>query len=543
MADHVLTHNGSDRIISAPSSPPHSPSAPISPDIPNSAKTTPTKPKTGHEVTFSVTPGHGNSPDHPDTVPPSGARTPMAFIKARTPKFMTPLGSPVRKVLRMTTFNKRDAWLPITASRNGNAYYAAFHTLCAGIGIQALILPVAFTILGWAWGVITLTLTFIWQLYTLNLLVNLHESSETGVRYSRYMQLARATFGERLGKILTLFPIVYLSVGTCIACIIIGASTSKIFFQVVCSDSGCNPEKLTVVEWYLVFTCGAVILSQLPNLNSIAGVSLIGAITALGYCTTIWIVSVKEGRLPNVSYNPVRAGVEITKIFDVLNALGIVAFAFRGHNLILEVQATMPSNEKHPSSVPMWNGVKVSYSLIALCLFPLAIGGYWAYGAMIPPGGMLTALFVYHITDVKKSVLALTCSFVIINTFSSFQIYAMPAFDEMEAVYVKRFKRPCPWWLRVIIRTCFGFSCFLVAVAVPFVSNMAGLAGGIALPVTLVYPCIMWLKVKKPKVYSPIWCLNWGLAVIGLILSALLTAAGGYIVIRDGVKFDFFKPK
>lgn len=42
-----------------------------------------------------------------------------------------------------------DAWLPITESRSGNAYYAAFHTLCSGIGVQALLLPLAFITLGW----------------------------------------------------------------------------------------------------------------------------------------------------------------------------------------------------------------------------------------------------------------------------------------------------------------------------------------------------------------------------------------------------------
>jgi amino acid permease len=87
-----------------------------------------------------------------------------------------------------------------------------------------------------------------------------------------------------------------------------------------------------------VFTCAAVLLSQLPNLNSIAGVSLIGAVTAVGYCTIIWVVSVAKGRLPGVSYNPVRGSTQVDHAFDVLNALGIIAFAFRGHNLILEIQ-------------------------------------------------------------------------------------------------------------------------------------------------------------------------------------------------------------
>lgn len=43
----------------------------------------------------------------------------------------------------------------------------------------------------------------------------------------------------------------------------------------------------------------------------------------------------------------------------------------------------MPSDEKHPSRVPMWKGVRVAYALILMCLFPLAIVSYWAYGAMV----------------------------------------------------------------------------------------------------------------------------------------------------------------
>lgn len=145
--------------------------------------------------------------------------------------------------------------------------------------------------------------------------------------------------GEKLGKWLALFPIMYLSGGTCVALIIIGGSTSKMFFDIVCGGT-CNAQPPTTVEWYLIFTSAAVLLSQLPNLNSIAGVSLIGAITAIGYCTFIWVISVVEGRLPGVSYNPVKGSTDVIRIFDVLNALGIIAFAFRGHNLILEIQVT-----------------------------------------------------------------------------------------------------------------------------------------------------------------------------------------------------------
>lgn len=474
----------------------------------------------------------------PSKAPKTPVRTPRLSL---TPRFITPLGSPVRKALRLTKLDPQDAWLPITESRNGNKYYAAFHTLCSGIGIQALVLPVAFTVLGWAWGVICLTLAFIWQLYTLWILVQLHESVENGVRYSRYLQLFGLTFGEKLTKLLALFPILYLSAGTCSTLIIIGGSTGRSFFELICGTE-CSRD-LTTTEWYLAFTCVAVLLSQLPNMNSIAGVSLVGAITAVGYCTLIWVVSVTQGRLPMVSYDPVESGTQVQHMFSVLNALGIVAFAFRGHNLILEIQATMPSSEKHPSHIPMWKGVKVSYTTIAACLFPLAIGGYWAYGHLIPADGMLTALFMFHSQDVSKFILGLTSLFVIVNAVSSFQIYGMPMFDDLESQYTSRMKKPLPWWLRAIMRAVSGFLCFFIAVAIPFLSSLAGLIGGIALPVTFAYPCFMWLKIKKPKVFGPMWWLNWALGLLGMGLSAITVAAGVYVVVDTGVDVSFFNPK
>lgn len=117
----------------------------------------------------------------------------------------------------------------------------------------------------------------------------------------------------------------------------------KIFFDIMCGDT-CHVTPPTAAEWYLVFACAAILLAQLPNLNSIAGVSLIGAITAVSYCTVIWVVSVVKGKPPGVSYeyDPVEANSDMAKVCNILNALGIIAFAFRGHNLVLEIQVKPP---------------------------------------------------------------------------------------------------------------------------------------------------------------------------------------------------------
>ncbi|XXG59937.1 hypothetical protein AAC387_Pa04g1935 [Persea americana] len=518
----------------------------------------------GEEVSIPVTPTMVAPATPPISAPPSHLQSPSVTPSPlatpdtrtprtpRTPRFITPLASPMRKAMvnmrgyleemgHLTKLDPQDSWLPITESRNGNAFYSAFHTLTAGIGAQALVLPVAFTYLGWSSGILCLTFAFFWQLYTLWLLTQLHESVP-GTRYCRYLQLAKAAFGEKLGKLLALFPTMYLSAGTCTALIIIGGSSMKLFFQIVCGPT-CRSEPLTSIEWYLVFVCLAVVIAQLPNLNSIAGVSLIGAITAVVYCTLIWIVSVGKGRPTGVSYDPLEPKSEVARAFGILNALGIIAFAFRGHNVTLEIQATMPSTLKHPSSVPMWKGIKSAYLLIGICLFSIATGGFWAYGNLIPANGVLAALFKYHKSDISRGVLGLTSLFVVINCLSSYQIYAMPVFDRLESGYTRKTNRPCPRWLRSGFRVFFGSVSFFVSVALPFLPSLAGLLGGIALPVTLAYPCFMWIVIKKPEKSSAMWYINMVLGSLGMVLSILLVAGGVWTAVDHRLKLRFFKPQ
>ncbi|XLT47376.1 hypothetical protein HN873_039980, partial [Arachis hypogaea] len=81
------------------------------------------------------------------------------------------------------------------------------------------------------------------------LLATLHEAVP-GKRYNRYVELAQATFGKRLGVWLALFPTVYLSAETATALILIGGKTMKLVFQIVCGPT-CTSNNLTTVEWYL----------------------------------------------------------------------------------------------------------------------------------------------------------------------------------------------------------------------------------------------------------------------------------------------------
>ncbi|GJU83410.1 lysine histidine transporter 1-like protein, partial [Tanacetum coccineum] len=84
--------------------------------------------------------------------------------------------------------------------------------------------------------------------------------------------------------------------------------------------------------------------------------------------------SLDKGGQPNVDYS-YKAHSTARRVFSFFNALGTISFAYAGHNIVLEIQATIPSTPKKPCKDPIWKGVMVAYIVIAICYFPVAIIG------------------------------------------------------------------------------------------------------------------------------------------------------------------------
>ena len=181
---------------------------------------------------------------------------------------------------------------------------------------------------------------FLDRLWILNKLVKINDMFYLPQFYTILSHNLLLYAGPKLGKLLALFPVLYNSGGTCIILIITGGRTLDLIFKTLCDrDAMCHAKSLTNTEWFLVFTCLAILIAQLPNLNSVAWVSLIGAITVVLYSTLIWALSIIKDRPIGISYgqsDKLKSNTE--KFSDVLNALGIIALAFKGHNVILEIQ-------------------------------------------------------------------------------------------------------------------------------------------------------------------------------------------------------------
>lgn len=421
-----------------------------------------------------------------------------------------------------------DDWLPITSSRNAKWWYSAFHNVTAMVGAGVLSLPYAMSELGWGPGVAVLVLSWIITLYTLWQMVEMHEMVP-GKRFDRYHELGQYAFGEKLGLYIVVPQQLIVEVGVCIVYMVTGGRSLKKFHDTVCSS--CKDIKLTY--FIMIFSSVHFVLSHLPNFNAIAGVSLAAAVMSLSYSTIAWGASLDKGVKPDVQYG-YKATTKVGTVFNFFSALGEVAFAYAGHNVVLEIQATIPSTPEKPSKGPMWKGVIVAYIVVALCYFPVALIGYWIFGNSVEDN-ILVSL------EKPAWLIGMANMFVVVHVIGSYQIYAMPVFDMIETVLVKKLNFRPTRTLRFVVRNLYVALTMFVAITFPFFGGLLGFFGGFAFaPTTYFLPCIMWLAIYKPKRFGLSWWTNWICIVFGVLLMVLAPIGGLRQIIIQAKNYEFY---
>ncbi|KAL4354898.1 hypothetical protein GQ457_06G036530 [Hibiscus cannabinus] len=112
-----------------------------------------------------------------------------------------------------------------------------------------------------------------------------------------------------------------------------------------------------------------------------------------------------------------------------------------------------------------------------------------------------------------------------------YQVFSMPVFDMIESFLVKQMKFKPSWILRFLTRNIYVAFTMLVGITFPFFGGLLGFFGGFCFAPTSYYiPCIIWLKLYKPRRFSLSWFANWSCIVVGLILT-LLGPIGGMVEI------------
>ncbi|XP_020571952.1 lysine histidine transporter 2-like [Phalaenopsis equestris] len=424
-----------------------------------------------------------------------------------------------------------DDWLPITSSRNAKWWYSAFHNVTAMVGAGVFSLPFAMSHLGWGPGITVLILSWVITLYTLWQMVEMHEMPDSvpGKRFDRYHELGQHAFGDKLGLWIVVPQQLIVEVGVDIVYMVTGGKSLKKFHELVCP--GCSHIKLSY--FIMIFASVHFVLAQLPNFNSISGVSLAAAVMSLSYSTVAWAASGAKGLQPEVDYS--LTGKNTTEnVFNFFTALGDVAFAYAGHNVVLEIQATIPSSPERLSKKPMWKGVIVAYIIVAICYFPVALVGYYIFGNSVDDNILITL-------EKPRWLIAAANMFVVIHVVGSYQIFAMPVFDMIETVLVKKLHFPPGLTLRLIARSVYVALTMIIAICVPFFGGLLGFFGGFAFaPTTYFLPCIMWLAIKRPKKFGISWFINWICIILGVMLMVLAPIGGLRSIILSARKYKFF---
>ncbi|KAL0431588.1 UNVERIFIED_CONTAM: Lysine histidine transporter 1 [Sesamum radiatum] len=332
-----------------------------------------------------------------------------------------------------------------------------------------------------------------------------------GKRFDRYHELGQHAFGPKLGLWIVVPQQLIVEVGTNIVYMITGGQSLKKFHDLVCDD--CKDIKLTY--FIMIFASVHFGLSQLPSFNSISGVSLAAAIMSLSiFCSTVTLqlhgVHQSKGacnQMCNMGINQRLQGY-----FNFFSGLGSIVFAYGGHNIVMEVQATMPSTTEKPSKKPMWRGVVVAYIVVAICYFPVALIGYWMFGNEVEENILITL-------QKPKWLIAMANMFVVVHLIGGYQLYAIPVFDMIETVLVKKLDFSPTWYLRLISRTIYVAFTMFLAITFPFFNAVLGFFGGFgSAPTTYFLPCIIWLAIYKPRRFSLSWFANWVCIIFGVLL-------------------------
>lgn len=100
-----------------------------------------------------------------------------------------------------------------------------------------------------------------------------------GKRFNRYHELGQYAFGEKLGLYIVVPQQLVVEVGVNIVYMVTGGKSLKKFHDTICPN--CKDIRLTY--FILIFASCHLVLSQLPNFNSISVVSLAAAVMSLRF--------------------------------------------------------------------------------------------------------------------------------------------------------------------------------------------------------------------------------------------------------------------
>jgi amino acid permease len=282
-----------------------------------------------------------------------------------------------------------------------------------------------------------------------------------------------------------------------------------------------------------------VLLSQLPEYTHLGWVSAFGALMSIGYCaiaTGLAAAYRVQGGGPAASYvsSTLTEPSPVKRVINLFAAMSTVLFAYGGHNIALEIQATLP---RPPTVKRMMRGVNIAFVITGALYLAVSVSGYHALGSATGPNIILA------MTNGPAWLRALARAMVVVHVLAAYQVYTHPVFDWIESGAGRIAARAgCgslasafsygSWPSRLLLRTVYVVLVTLVAILVPFFTDLMGLIGAVAItPTTFLLPPLLWLFVRRPRRFGLEWCVNATLVFLMAVAGIVGSISAGWSLV------------
>ncbi|XP_031276134.1 amino acid permease 6-like [Pistacia vera] len=441
--------------------------------------------------------------------------------------------------------------------RTGTWVTASAHIITAVIGSGVLSLAWAIAQLGWITGPAAIFIFSIITWFTSTLLADCYRSPTSGSRNYTYIDVVKANLGGIKYKFCGLAQygnLVGITVGyTITASVSMAAVIRSDCFHKKGHNAGCHTSNN---KYMISFAITEIILSQIPNFHELSCLSIIAAVMSFAYSLiglALSIAKIAGGNHARTSLTGVSIGVDVTsteKIWNSLQAIGDIAFAYSFAVVLVEIQDTLKSSppETQVMKKASFVGVSVTTVFYMLC----GTLGYAAFGNNAP-GNFLTGFGFYE----PFWLVAIANVCIVVHLVGAYQVFCQPIYNTVE-------KWCCQRWpesefitkgysvtiplcgvhniniFRLVWRTVYVTVTAVIAMIFPFFNSVLGLLGAASFwPLTVYFPIEMYISRETIGHFSFTWLWLKLLTLVCLIISLLAAAASIQGLIKD---LHSFKP-
>ncbi|XP_012570063.1 amino acid transporter AVT1C-like [Cicer arietinum] len=408
---------------------------------------------------------------------------------------------PPRKSSLLKKDSKVSHEVPSRHCTFGQAVLNGINVLC-GVGILST--PYAAKEGGWA-GLSILFIFGIISFYT-GLLLRSCLDSEPGLE--TYPDIGQAAFGTagRIAISIILYVELY---GCCIEYIILeGDNLASLFPNAYLNLGGIelNPQTLFAV----IATLAVLPTVWLRDLRVLSYISAGGVIASVLVILCLFWIGVDD-----VGFQ--RSGTTVN-LATLPVAIGLYGYCYSGHAVFPNIYTSMAKPNQFPAVLV------ACFGICSLLYAGGAIMGYKMFGE-----DTLSQFTLNLPQDLVATKIAVWTT--VVNPFTKYALTISPVAMSLEELIPSNHAKS--YLFSIFIRTGLVFSTLVIGLSVPFFGLVMSLIGSLlTMLVTLILPCVCYLRILRGKVTR----LQTGLCITVIIVGVVCSSVGTYSALAEIVK-------